>query len=377
MKDRSSKMSEVSLKEKIYGSIVGSHVGSAMGAAVEGSSWQNIEKKYNGMLDSLQAYHHYGERNDWMREPGTTEDGIERQKLMISAIMDKGDRITAQDLKYAWVKYMNPNAGGVISEPFEAALLDIAKTAIPGSEIGAYCDYAGLVSFSRSSHPIGLINAGDVEGAIRDTMDVGMIYHRPYTRSLYWALVVTAGIAEATKPGATVDSVVKTILSVLREQTKTEEPYISGGMSIPEEAERAVHIAEKCADLHDLRREFDKYYNGFGMQYGMSQANEVCSKGLAIFKLCKGNTKDAIVAAVNMGRDTDCLAAVAAGLSGALTGASTVPEEWIRQCDYAASVNPHTFTRRTMREHADGLYEAVQNKMKKMKAYLSFMEFPG
>ena len=367
-------MGDVSLREKVYGCIVGSHVGSAMGAPVEGFSWKEVEKKYNGLLDSLQPYHHYGNLNDWTREPGTTEDGIERQKLMISAILDKGDRFTAQDLKYAWAKYMNPNAGGVISEPFEPALLSIAKTSIPGSEIGAYCDYAGLCSFARSSHPIGLINAGDVEGAIRDTFDVGMIYHAPYTRSLYWALVVTAGIAEATKPGATVDSVIKTILTVLREQTKNEEKFVSGGLSIPKEAERAIMIADKCSSINELRNEFDKYYNGFGMQYSISQANEVCSKGLAIFKMLKGNTKDAIIAAVNMGRDTDCLAAVAGGLSGALTGASSVPGEWISQCDYAASINPHTNTQRSMREHADGIYGAINNKIKKMKAYVSVME---
>lgn len=31
--------------------------------------------------------------NGWMREPGTTEDGVERQKLMITAIMENADGV--------------------------------------------------------------------------------------------------------------------------------------------------------------------------------------------------------------------------------------------------------------------------------------------
>jgi hypothetical protein len=38
-----------------------------------------------GTLERLLPYEHY--RNKWQREPGTTEDGVERQKLMITAII--------------------------------------------------------------------------------------------------------------------------------------------------------------------------------------------------------------------------------------------------------------------------------------------------
>ncbi len=71
----------VSLREKFFGCIAGCHIGSAMGAPVEGWSYERIEREH-GLLDKLLPYSHYG-RKDWVREPGTTEDGIERQKLMI------------------------------------------------------------------------------------------------------------------------------------------------------------------------------------------------------------------------------------------------------------------------------------------------------
>ena len=72
----------VSLREKMFGCIAGVHIGSSMGAVVEGMKWQEIEDKY-GYVDKLYPYEHYW--NGWMREAGTTEDGVERQKLMITA----------------------------------------------------------------------------------------------------------------------------------------------------------------------------------------------------------------------------------------------------------------------------------------------------
>jgi ADP-ribosylglycohydrolase len=87
-----------------------------------------------------------------------------------------------------------------------------------------------------------------------------------------------------------------------------------------------------------------------------------------------GNTWEAIKAGVNMGRDTDCLAAVAAGISGALTGAGSIPSEIIRQVDYATSVNPHTNSRRSLQETADGLYGAFQSRLRRMQAYVAEMQ---
>ena len=52
-------------------------------------------------LDKLVAYGN--------RLPGTTEDGIERQKLMATAIIEKQDRILAHDLVAVWVRDLDPD----------------------------------------------------------------------------------------------------------------------------------------------------------------------------------------------------------------------------------------------------------------------------
>lgn len=348
----------MTVREKFYGCIAGSHIGSAMGAAVEGWSYTQIAEKY-GFLDKLLPYEHYG--NGWLREPGTTEDGIERQKLMITAIMEKGNRVSAEDVRSAWLKHANPEAGGLVSEPFEKTLLAIAKSGIPACDIGRYCDYAGLNSFARACHPIGLINAGNIDTAIYDIMEVGQLYQTNHSRGLKWACVTGVGIAEATKPGATLDTVIGAIYDHCDKET------------VVREIDQQLTKTSGMADIIELRSYFDHVYNGIGMPYSMAYANEVVTKAVVIFRMVKGNTKDAVLSGVNMGRDTDCVTAIAAGLSGALTGTDSLPSEWIEQVDYATRENPHTCVKRTILENSDGLYHAFKNRMKREMEYVNLM----
>ncbi|MHB1036286.1 MAG: ADP-ribosylglycohydrolase family protein [Pirellulales bacterium] len=352
------KPAAANLREKIFGCIAGCHIGSAMAAPVEGWSWQRIEENH-GLLDRLLAYQHYG--NGWNREPGTTEDGVERQKLMITAILEKQDRVNAEDIRKIWVRDINPKAPGNVSEPFEGALLAIAKTPLPAADIGKYCDYAGLISLARSCHPIGLINAGDVDGAVNDVREVGQLYQTANSRGIRWAEVTMIGIAAGTKPNATVDSVLGAI-------------FDRADKSALPEIERGLKLTADCRDVRQMRQKFDAVYSGQGVPYAFSYANEVVTKAVCVFKMVGGNTWEAMKAGVNMGRDTDCLTSVAAGISGALSGGGSIPEALVRQVDHATSLNKFTNSKRTLRETSDGLYGAFQARLKRMRAFVAEME---
>lgn len=366
----------VTLRDKFYGCICGAHIGSAMGAVVEGWPYEAIEKKY-GTLDCLLPYEHYN--NGWLRQAGTTEDGIDRQKLMITAIIEKGDRVNAEDVRRIWCRDLRPDAAGGICEPFEGELLAMAKSKMPARDIGKYCDYAGLNSMSRACHPLGLINAGDIRAAIEDVMEVGQLYQSSNSRGLKWACVTAVGIAAATLPGATVDSVLEALFLHLDERA-----YVEGredgwyadyaGVNIVDEIKAGLEKTKDCKDFRDMRNIFDTMYNGIGTPYCMSSANEVVTKALCIFKFAAGDVKKAIITAVNVGRDTDCIAAVAAGLTGALGGSASVPQEWMDQVDAATAVMKFTNNKRTLREHADGLYDTYKKRLAKMRSFAELMD---
>lgn len=350
----------VSLREKMFGCIAGVHIGSSMGAVVEGMKWQEIEEKY-GYVDGLHPYEHYW--NGWMREAGTTEDGVERQKLMITAIGEKKNRVTAEDIRAVWLRDIKDKVGGWVSEPFEDTLLAMARTGIPATDLGRYCDYAGLNSFARACHPIGLINAGDIQAVKEDILQCGQLYQTANSKGLKWACVTGIAIAEATKPDATVDSVLGAIYDHCDKDL------------VVKEIDEQLSYTRDCRTIQEMRSKFDSVYSGEGMPYPFSYANEVVTKGICIFKMTAGNTKEAILAGVNMGRDTDCVAAVAAGIAGALTGGESIPEEWIKQVDYATTQNPYTNSKRTLRENSDLIYNAYMSRLEAMEEQIKRMKY--
>jgi ADP-ribosylglycohydrolase len=343
-----------------------------MGAAVEGWSREQVKQKY-GFLDKLLPYKHYTHETDWLRPPGTTEDGIERQKLIATAIIEKQDRILAHDLVRVWLRDLDPAKMRFKQEAFDRSLLELARAGVPPSELGRLWPFPNVISVARASHPLGLINAGDPQGAADDTFAVGRVYCQETAFGLRWAALYNAAIAEACKPGATVASVLDTTRQFATYRAEAGSLYALYDTT-EYEVRRAMEIAARHTDPMAMRDEFYRFYDGGGyFNYGMSQANEIVSKGLAVFAICQGDPHKAITTAVNFGRDTDCLAAIASGLAGALSGIEAIPPEWVAQVNEATRQDPYTNNRRTIEETADGLYAAFVARQQRTAARLELM----
>jgi len=348
------------LRDKFIGCLAGCHIGSAMGAVPEGMLWQQIEETY-GYIDELLPYQR-GKRNPipWDCAPGMTEDGVERQRLMILAIHDKQGRVKATDVRDAWVRYMVPASFGTLAMPFEGVLYQMAKSGIPACDIGKYCDFSGLNSFARACHAIGLINAGNVKTAKEDILEVGQLYQTTNSRGLQWACVTGVAIAAGTIPDATVESVLQAI-------------FDNCAPDVVQMLQTHLEATKDLTDIRQMREYFDGVFSGGGFRYAFAQAEEVVTKGVCIFAMTKGNTKEAILAGTNMGRDTDCITAIAAGISGALTGYESIPEKWFDQVDAATRINPYTCSHRTIVEFADCMYSAYQSRLKEEEAFVNQM----
>jgi len=349
------------LFDRIFGCLAASRVGSAMGAAVEGWSPERIRDTY-GYVDRFYPYLHYSYRGvTWQRPPGTTEDGIERQKLFCRAIIAKQDRVTAEDVAQASVEATDLDKMWFMTEPDDQRLMKFLKTGVPPIEVGRLSNWNGLNAVTRASHPIGLINAGDPAGAARDVADIGRLYFAPTDIGLVWAGVYVAAIASALRPDATIQSVVENALAFATPPMRRD-------------LDRALDAAARISDYEALRTEFYTYYNGIGIPYAMASAAETVSKALALFVHTKADPKQAILAAVNFGRDTDCLAATAGGLAGALSGSAAIPIEWIDQLDAATAANPYTNTVCTIREHAEGIHAALRARAARMRELADVLE---
>ncbi len=346
------------LSERVFGCLAASQIGSAMGAAVEGWDWRRIEKEH-GRLEQFLSYEHYG--NGWQREPGTTEDGIERQRVFLRAIRRAGGRIAAQDVAAVWREEVDPAHANWCMEPFDRYLIGLAKAGVPASRVGEFSPYADLISLARSCHPIGLVNALRPEQAWGDVHNVGLVLQGSTGSGLDWAGLVAAVIAAGCRPGATLESAMEAGLALADER-------------IQREVRRALKLADEATDPLDMREPFARYYSGSGVVYAFSHANEIVSKAFAVLKATGASPRETVVAAVNFGRDTDCLAAVAGGIAGAVSGPADLPQEWIEQLDRATKLNPHTCLKLSLEQMTGIVVDAVRAERDRMTAYAAELD---
>ncbi len=206
-----------------------------------------------------------------------------------------------------------------------------------------------------------MINPGDIEAVIQDLYDVGRVYQPLVSDSYPYGVAYNAAVVHAMTPGATVDSVIATALKYSNDMVRKQ-------------LERDLAVARKYKSALDMRDDLHQYYTAKDAYYDQSRAHETACKAIAIFAVEKGDVRKSIVAAVNFGRDTDCLAAAAGGLAGALQGIDKVPADWVDRVEEVTKANPYTNSHVTMKETADGIYAAFKNRIAKMKKYVAFAE---
>lgn len=348
---------------RIYGCEAAGNIANSMGDVTEGLSWRQIEERY-GLLDKLLPQDKSERRRpqrfgpDWVyrahhRPPGMGEDGFERHRLCVAAIVKKGGRITIEDLARTWVDEVDPGKFGYLLGPQDQVIYNLLKSGLPPWEVGRYAAWPGFIGTSKMIMPIGMVNACHPDNAARDALDVSRIKDvqgRPDNFALEVAAAIAAATAEALRPAATVQSVIETATAQLPAQPRKE-------------VMRALDWGRNTRDWKQLRPLFEKTYEG----KPISNAVEVLSGGLACFLVANGEPREAIVCAVNLGRDTDCKGYVAGGLAGALRGIDAIPKGWVDTVEEQVVNDPYTVSRRTARQSAEGLYRAAMNEMRGMK----------
>ncbi len=366
-----------SVYDKIYGIILGSRGGSSLGAVVENIGKMDVIEKNYGIFNEFLPYN--ANEVFWSHPAGATEDGIERQKCICTAIIEKQDRIKAEDLVKVWLRDCDIEKMYYMTQPYDRTLLAYVKWGfsaedLPKTKFGMPSDLGEHIHLTaRVFHPIPIINAGDPEGAIEDTKELGRIFYENKNDDAFaWGGVYNAALSLALLPDATVTSVIEGALKYSTPEMKAE-------------IEHGLAIADKYTDPMDrkFREELNAMYadstspyyvNKRIAKYMASSVYENVTCSFAIFKITKGNVEQAVLIANNRGRDTDCTAASAGGLAGALTGTTTIPKEWIDQLEMGIAKNPYTNSNMTNKATAQGLYRALQSKLNRMSEELKAAE---
>lgn len=359
------------LFDRIYGIEASAAIGNSMGDVSEGLSYQQIEERY-GYLDQLlsQEKSERFRKSDWgpdfhyhahHRPPGMTEDGHERYRLLVSAVLEKGGRITVDELARAWVKYVDPSKFGYLLGPQDQVIYYSLKAGMPPSEVGRYAAWPGFIGTSKMIVPIGIVNACNPKQAALDARDLGRIKDvegRPGNYALDVCAGIAAGIAEGLKPEATVEKIVDTVLAQLSTVPRQE---VEMGLKWAREAN---------GDWKSLRPLYADYYSG----RPISNAVEVLSGALALLSMVGPDPKEVILRSVNFGRESDCRAYVAGSFAAAIAGIEALPAEWVQTVEDELKTDPYTVSRRGLRESAEGLYQVLKDNVQSLKQQVELVE---
>lgn len=359
-----------SLYEKIFGCIAASRIASAMAVPTEGMDEDQIEAKFGRLEGFLTVPRHVKAeehiawpslkklaRHEFDYQPGETEDGIERQKLLCTAIIEKKRRITVED----WAEIINRDVipekhFGYLMWIGDEYLYPMVQGGVPPCYAGIFFPWPGVHGFTRACHPIGIVNAGNPWQAARDALDVGMLMYPRYGTGIWSAASYAAAIAEAMKKDSSIDSVINAAVE-------------HGGESMANAITWMLRFAEDYRDVFELRKPLNDHYRRSSMS-----GEENVSKALVIFKMTNADPRASIIAGVNFGRDTDCVAAMAAGLSGAFTGRGNIPQEWIDRVDEVTKQSQRTVSNISIDETARGLLEAVKANIESLKRQIASLE---
>lgn len=372
-------MSETQLFKKVYGSVAASNIGSAIGAAVEwvsvpGGGWKAVEDHFGWVEGLLPWVQQDREVRYWNNSPplryqhmdmppGMTEDGAEIRYLLELAMIEKNGRITVEDLADVFRREIKREDIGRLVNPHIVIHLDRLQagdenTRIHPRLIGSLTPWPGLVDAAHMIGPVGIINAGDARQASLDTIDICSLLQPPVSGGTEGSRVIAAATAEAFRPEATVDSVIEAARNNVSLFTR-------------QILDQALEIAVKHPDLRDIREPIRKH---FMPTYPYADAVETAAEVLALFWITKGDVREGLIGATNIGRDTDCIGGMLGSICGAFKGIDGVPTEWVETVQSAINANAYTMQKLSMKETAVRLTTAVRANLAGLKRQVSEIE---
>lgn len=339
------------LDDRITAALVGAAVGDALGGPVEGYSPDQILERHGGRV--------HGVVGPWSGDAWRTArplapyhkgDGhVTDDTLMTHALVRVYARVRDHLDAYAVADHLVPD---LMTTPrwipeLEAEALPLQRIFLAEKWLVARLHYGhvdpreagvgNIVNCGAAMYmaPVGLVNAAHPRAAYAEALDVAGAHQSSYGREA--AGVFAAAVAAACAPGATPESVVGACLALAKDGTRTA-------------VERVCEVAARHTDTESaLRplREAVAPYDTVGPDYrapslgarrpSRLHAIEELPVALGMVVAAGGDYRQAVLGAVNYGRDCDSIATMAGALAGAL--GSPAPEEWAKQVGEASRLD--------------------------------------
>lgn len=318
-------MNTQEIYERVYGGLVAAVAGDAMGSATEQLTRQSIRKIY-GVLDTFvdpdESPFSHGHK------AGEYTDDSSQLILLAERLLQVG-AVSAQvvaEMLVDWAgdpempsENIGPSTQEAIGKlrdgvsPWESGLGN--PQAHSGASNGAVMKIA----------PAGWFFPGDVTNAMRAAIPICAPTHFT-TQGVAGATAVAGAIAACFLPGATENEICSVALYGSRfgaEESARRGARQIPGATVDGRLRTALSIAAESTGVWDAMESIGDVV-GSGLP-----TNETVGAAFGLFASARGNVRDSVVAAVNMGDDTDTVACIVGAIAGTFKGIDGVPSEWV------------------------------------------------
>ena len=287
------------LEDKVYGCLLASSIGNAMGSPTEWEWYELLDQKWPGGVKTVL---------DPSRLEG--EDDNQMAMLLVETYLERTGK-----------PVMARHFGNTLNRGPNGGINTLMRAGWDPRGLGVWQVVTGATVMCFE--PVGIYHLADPDNAVIDATAIAYLYQRGLDVTA--PAILAAATATALRPDATVDRILAAALKVApTEPLRTFDER--GFKSVRDYLETCLAVADKYDDVFAARQElYDKC-----LLYNPIDPLEVLGLAFAMFKIAKGDVRQAAIGGTNIGRDADTIAGRTAMLAGALQGAGAVPPEWIR-----------------------------------------------
>ncbi len=284
----------------IAGALFGLAIGDALGAISEGMNPESIKEKYGriqGFLDSAQM----------------STDDTEFSLFYALLLKQYGLQITSEVIAEHWLKdILDPSDTYKGAGFSESITLHNLKRGLKPPDSGKHV-HSWSDGLAMCATPFGCVYPGQPEKASKLAQRFGQVSHAG--EGIYGGMAVASAISIAMT-GAEIDDIVDGVFSIIPKDCWTNytiEKAVEIGMNVSDPWEAIPLLYDQIACT---------YY------YWSDLAPEAIGIAFGLLAAGRGDYLNTVLAAVNLGRDADTVAAITGAICGCLTGYSSLPDKW-------------------------------------------------
>ncbi|MCI1985087.1 MAG: ADP-ribosylglycohydrolase family protein [Lactobacillus sp.] len=336
--------------DRVLGVVLGTAYGDALGATIEKLSYEQIKTRYGEIQDIRHAWYKAeypaAERNNRMRGFGIVTDDTLMTVALIQTYLKYQRHIDSWDMGKEFVRQLVYEKRYIPEFGHEAVIQDrlfYPEKYIFQRHVLANCEpreggYGNMINCGAAMYvaPIGVMNAGNPQRAYDEAILFACGHQASY--GLEAAGVLAACVAAAFIANAVIADIVAAALAVAKDGTKKAIQSMVVEATRLREKEifdqdvvvNAFHqVMQQYSPMgDDVARREDK----LGIpsdHYTPSRlySIEELPMALGYLVLYDGDFKQAVIKAINSGRDTDSIGVMVSVICGAMQGSQIISKE--------------------------------------------------